>query len=31
LIALEKEAGNIKDDVDVAQVADLSLIEEVLR
>src|SRR5258706_10548761 len=31
LIALEKEAGNIKEDVDVAQVADLSLVEEVLR
>ena len=31
LIALEKEAGGIKDDVDVAHVADLSLVEEVLR
>jgi NitT/TauT family transport system substrate-binding protein len=31
LIALEKEAGNIKEDVDVSQVADLSLVEEVQR
>ena len=31
LIALEKEAGNFKEDVDVSQVADLSLVEEVLR
>jgi len=31
LIALEKEAGNIKDDVDVSQVADLSLVDEALR
>lgn len=31
LIALEKEAGGVKEDVDVAQVADLSLVEEVLR
>jgi ABC-type nitrate/sulfonate/bicarbonate transport system substrate-binding protein len=31
LIALEREAGNIKDDVDVSQVADLSLAEEVQR
>jgi NitT/TauT family transport system substrate-binding protein len=31
LIALEKEAGNIKEDVDVSQVADLSLAEEVHR
>jgi ABC-type nitrate/sulfonate/bicarbonate transport system substrate-binding protein len=31
LIALEREAGNIKEDVDVAQVADLSLAEEVHR
>ena len=31
LIALEKEAGGIKDDVDVAHVSDLSLVEEVLR
>ena len=31
LIALEKEAGNIKEDVDVSQVADLSLVEEALR
>ncbi|HEY3305634.1 MAG TPA: ABC transporter substrate-binding protein [Candidatus Binatia bacterium] len=31
LIALEREAGNIKEDVDIAQVADVSLVEEVLR
>ena len=31
LIALEREAGNIKDDVDVSQVADLSLVDEALR
>jgi ABC-type nitrate/sulfonate/bicarbonate transport system substrate-binding protein len=31
LIALEKESGGIKDDVDVGHVADLSLVEEVLR
>ena len=31
LIALEREAGNIKEDVDVSQVADLSLVEEVQR
>ncbi len=31
LIALEKEAGNIKEDVDVSAVADLSLVEEALR
>ena len=31
LIALEKENGDIKDDVDVAHIADLSLVEEVLR
>ena len=31
LIALEKESGNIKEDVDVSQVADLSLVEEVQR
>ena len=31
LIALEREAGNIKEDVDVTQVADLSLVEEVQR
>jgi ABC-type nitrate/sulfonate/bicarbonate transport system substrate-binding protein len=31
LIALEKEAGGIKDDVDVGNVADLSLVDEVLR
>jgi ABC-type nitrate/sulfonate/bicarbonate transport system substrate-binding protein len=31
LISLEKEAGGIKDDVDVAHVTDLSLVEEVLR
>lgn len=31
LIALEKEGGGIKDDVDVATVADLTLVEEVLR
>jgi ABC-type nitrate/sulfonate/bicarbonate transport system substrate-binding protein len=31
LIALEKEAGGVKDDVEVSQVADLSLVEEVLN
>jgi ABC-type nitrate/sulfonate/bicarbonate transport system substrate-binding protein len=31
LIALEREAGNIKEDVDVSQVADLSLVDEVQR
>ena len=31
LIALERENGGIKDDVDVGHVADLSLVEEVLR
>ena len=31
LIALEKEGGGIKDDVDVGHVADLSLVEEVLK
>ncbi len=31
LIALEREAGNIKDDVDVSQVADLSLVDEAVR
>jgi NitT/TauT family transport system substrate-binding protein len=31
LIALEREAGNIKEDVEVSQVADLSLAEEVHR
>jgi len=31
LIALEKEAGNIKEDVDVSQVADLSLVDEAVR
>ena len=31
LIALEKEAGGVKDDVEVAQIADLSLVEEVLK
>jgi ABC-type nitrate/sulfonate/bicarbonate transport system substrate-binding protein len=31
LIALEKEAGGVKDDVEVSQVADLSLVEEVLK
>ena len=31
LIALEKEAGNIKEDVDVSQLADLSLVDEALR
>lgn len=31
LITLEKEGGGIKDDVDVGHVADLSLVEEVLR
>jgi ABC-type nitrate/sulfonate/bicarbonate transport system substrate-binding protein len=31
LIALEKEGGGIKDDVDVGHIADLSLVEEVLK
>jgi hypothetical protein len=31
LIALEKEAGNIKEDVDISQLADLSLVDEALR
>lgn len=31
LIALEKEGGGIKDDVDVGHVADLSLVEEALK
>ncbi len=31
LIALEKEAGNIKENVDVSQVADLALVDEALR
>jgi ABC-type nitrate/sulfonate/bicarbonate transport system substrate-binding protein len=31
LIALEREAGNIKEDVEVSQVADLSLADEVHR
>lgn len=31
LIALEKETGDIKTDVDVANIADLSLVDEVLR
>jgi ABC-type nitrate/sulfonate/bicarbonate transport system substrate-binding protein len=31
LIALEKEAGNIKEDVEVSQVADLSFVDEVQR
>ena len=31
LIALEKEAGNLKDDVEVAQLADLSLVDEALH
>jgi ABC-type nitrate/sulfonate/bicarbonate transport system substrate-binding protein len=31
LIALEREAGNIKEDVDISQIADLSLVEEALR
>ena len=31
LIALEKEAGNIKEDVDVSLVADLSLVDEAMR
>jgi hypothetical protein len=31
LIALEKEAGNIKEDVEVSQLADLSLVDEALR
>ena len=31
LIALEKESGNIKDDVEVSQLADLSLVDETLR
>jgi hypothetical protein len=31
LIALEKEAGGVKEDVEVSQIADLSLVEEVLK
>jgi NitT/TauT family transport system substrate-binding protein len=31
LIALEKEAGNIKDDIEVSQIAELSLVEEALK
>jgi len=31
LIALEKEAGGVKDDIDVGQVADFSLVDEALR
>jgi len=31
LIALEKESGDIKGDVDVGHIADLSLVEEVLK
>jgi hypothetical protein len=31
LIALEKETGNIKEDVDVSLVADLSLVDEAVR
>jgi ABC-type nitrate/sulfonate/bicarbonate transport system substrate-binding protein len=31
LMALEKEAGGVKDDVEVSQIADLSLVEEVLK
>lgn len=31
LIALEKENGDIKGDADVGNIADLSLVEEVLR
>jgi hypothetical protein len=31
LVALEREAGNIKEDVEASQVADLSLVEEVQR
>ena len=31
LIALEREAGNIKEDVDVSAVADLSLVDEAVR
>jgi ABC-type nitrate/sulfonate/bicarbonate transport system substrate-binding protein len=31
LIALEKESGDIKGDIDVGNVADLSLVEEVLK
>ena len=31
LIVLEREAGNIKEDVDVSQVADLSLVDEAQR
>jgi ABC-type nitrate/sulfonate/bicarbonate transport system substrate-binding protein len=31
LIALERESGDIKNDVEVGQIADLSLVEEVLR
>jgi NitT/TauT family transport system substrate-binding protein len=31
LIALEKEAGNIKEDIEVSQIAELSLVEEALK
>jgi ABC-type nitrate/sulfonate/bicarbonate transport system substrate-binding protein len=31
LIALEKEVGGIKDDIDVSQIADLAIAEEALR
>jgi ABC-type nitrate/sulfonate/bicarbonate transport system substrate-binding protein len=31
MIALERESGDIKNDVEVGQIADLSLVEEVLR
>ena len=31
LIALEKEAGGVKDDVDVAQIADLTLVDEAVK
>jgi hypothetical protein len=31
LIALEKEAGNVKEDVDVSLVADPSLVDEAVR
>jgi hypothetical protein len=31
LVALEREAGNIKENVEVSQVADLSLVEEAQR
>jgi ABC-type nitrate/sulfonate/bicarbonate transport system substrate-binding protein len=31
LIALEKEAGGVKDDIDVAQIADLTLVDEAVK